>query len=131
MDQIAAGTNNRTILVVEDEKLMLHLLEKVFLQRGYQVMAVSDGEEAMEVYSCHKSKIDIVLLDVGLPKVTGWQVLSKMKQENPDVRVVVASGYLEPVRKAEMSGAGVKDFVSKPYRIDEVVRTVQNVIERK
>lgn len=61
MDQIPARSlsNNRTILVVEDEKLMLHLLEKVFLQHGYQVMAVSDGEEAMEVYSCHKSKIDV------------------------------------------------------------------------
>ena len=132
MDQIPARSlsNNRTILVVEDEKLMLHLLEKVFLQRGYQVMAASDGEEAMEVYSCHKSKIDIVLLDVGLPKMTSWQVFSKMKHENPDVRVVIASGYLEPKRKADMACAGV-NFVNKPYRLDDVVRTIQSVIDRK
>jgi two-component system, cell cycle sensor histidine kinase and response regulator CckA len=75
--------------------------------------------------------IDIVLLDVGLPKMTGWQVFSKMKQEKLDVRVVIASGYLEPKRKADMTRAGVKEFVNKPYRLDDVVSTIQNVIERK
>ena len=133
MDQNPASSlsSNRTILVVEDEKLMLRLLEKVFSQKGYQVFAVSDGEEAIEIYSYHGSKIDIVLLDVGLPRMTGWQVFSKMQQENPDVRVVIASGYLEPKRKADMTCAGVKDFVTKPYRLDDVVRTIENVIERK
>jgi DNA-binding NtrC family response regulator len=132
MDQIPGRSlsNDKTILVVEDEKLMLRLLEKVFSQRGYHVMTVSDGEEAIEVYNCHKLKIDIVLLDVGLPKMTGWEVFLKMKHENPDVRVVIASGYLEPKRKADMTCAGVKDFVNKPYRLDDVVRTIQNVIER-
>ena len=132
MDPIAAGNSayKRTILVVEDERLMLRLLEKVFSREGYQVLAVPDGEEAVEVYHRYKLKIDAVLLDVGLPKMTGWQVLSNLKQENPDVRVVIASGYLEPKRKAEMSTVGVNGFVNKPYRIDELVKTIRNVIEK-
>ena len=132
MDPIAAGNSayKRTILVVEDERLMLRLLEKVFSREGYQVLAVPDGEEAVEVYHRYKLKIDAVLLDVGLPKMTGWQVLSKLKQANPDVRVVIASGYLEPKRKAEMSTAGVKGFVNKPYRIDELVKTIGNVLKK-
>jgi two-component system cell cycle sensor histidine kinase/response regulator CckA len=131
MDHIAARTssNKRTILVVEDEKLMLHLLAKIFLQQGYQVMVASDGEQAIEIYRRWRLKIDIVLLDVGLPKMTGWQVLSKMKQENPEVRVVVATGYLEPEKKVHMSRVGVKDFVTKPYRLDQVIKTIQSVID--
>jgi DNA-binding response OmpR family regulator len=131
MDQIAESNlpNNRTILLVEDEKLMLRLLAKVFLQRGYRVLAVSDGEQAIEVYRRQKLAIDVVLLDVGLPKMTGWQVFAKMKVENEDVRVVIASGYLEPKRKAEMSSAGVRDFVTKPYRLDEVVQRIQSLVE--
>jgi two-component system, cell cycle sensor histidine kinase and response regulator CckA len=121
---------HETILIVEDERLMLRLLEKVLSRHGYQVLVASDGEQAIEVYRCYKLRIDIVLLDVGLPKITGWHVLLKMKEENPNVRVIIASGYLEPKMKAEMSGAGVRYFVNKPYMLDEVVETIQSLIEK-
>src|SRR5678815_5551275 len=88
-----------TILIVEDEQVMLRVVEKVLLQHGYQVLVASDGEEAIEVYRRHKLEIDVVLLDVDLPKLTGWDVLLKMKEENPDVRVVIATGFLEPKMK--------------------------------
>jgi two-component system, cell cycle sensor histidine kinase and response regulator CckA len=118
-----------TILIVEDEQLMLRLLEKVLSQHGYQVLVTSDGEEAIEVYRRHKLGIDVVLLDVGLPKLTGWNVLLKMKEENPGVRVVIATGFLEPKMKTEMFRAGVKHFVVKPYMLDEVVETLQSLID--
>lgn len=124
------GQGHETILIVEDEPRMLRLLEKVLSRHGYEVLAASDGEQAIEVYRCYKPRIGVVLLDVGLPKTTGWQVLLKMKEENPDVRVVIASGYLEPKMKAEMSGAGVRHFVNKPYRLAEVEKTVRSLIEK-
>ena len=107
------------------------LLEEVFSKRGYQVLVASDGEQAIEVYRCYKLRIDVVLLDVGLPKIPGWQVFLKMKEENPAVRVVIASGYLDPKIKADLSGAGVKHFVAKPYVLDDLVETIGDVIERK
>jgi two-component system, cell cycle sensor histidine kinase and response regulator CckA len=118
-----------TILIVEDEQLMLRLVEKVLLQHGYQVLVASDGEAAIEVYRRHKLEIDVVLLDVGLPKLTGWDVLLKMKEQNPDVRVVIATGFLEPKMKIEMSRVTVKHFVDKPYMLDEVVETLQSLID--
>lgn len=118
-----------TILIVEDEQLMLRLVEKVLLQHGYQVLVASDGEEAIEVYRRHKLEIDVVLLDVGLPKLSGWDVLLKMKEENSDVRVVIATGFLEPKMKTEMSRVTVKNFVDKPYMLDEVVETLQSLID--
>jgi two-component system, cell cycle sensor histidine kinase and response regulator CckA len=118
-----------TVLVVEDEQLMLRLLEKFLSQQGYQVMVASDGEEAIEVYCRHKLEIDVVLLDVGLPKLTGWDVLLRMKEENPDVRVVIATGYLAPQMKTEMLRVAVKHFVDKPYVLDELVETLQGLID--
>jgi two-component system cell cycle sensor histidine kinase/response regulator CckA len=108
---------------------MLRLVEKVLLQHGYQVLVASDGEEAIEVYRRHKLEIDVVLLDVDLPKLTGWDVLLKMKEENPDVRVVIATGFLEPKMKTEMFRVTVKHFVDKPYMLDEVVETLQTLID--
>ena len=125
------GQGDATILIVEDEPGMVCLLEEVFSSHGYQVLMASDGEQAIEVYRRYKLRIDVVLLDVGIPKITGWHVFLKIKEENPDVRVVIASGYLDPKMKAEMSGAGVKHFVDKPYTLNELVETVQNLIETK
>ena len=124
------GRRYGTILVVEDEKHMSHLLEKVLSTHGWRVLVASDGEQAIEAYRSQKLAIDVVLLDVGLPKIAGLQVLSKIKAENPGVQIIIASGYLEPKTKTEMSGAGVKHFVNKPYMLDEVVQTIQSLIEK-
>ena len=124
------GTNGRgTILVVEDERNMMKLLYKVLEQHGYKILTASDGETAVETYQHSKKAIDVVLLDLGLPKMTGREVLRHIKNENPDAKVVIASGYLEPGVKSEIDRAGVKYFLSKPYRPDEVVQALQSLIE--
>ena len=120
----------RTVLVVEDERIMLRLLERFLSRQGYQVLLAADGEQAIDGYCRHKTEIDVVLLDVGLPKVSGVDVFRKMKKENPDVRVVVASGYLDARMKTEMYRAGVKDFVDKPYLLPEMLETLRSVTER-
>ena len=92
-------------------------------------MAAMDGEEALEVYNLHKAEIDIVLLDLGLPKVTGMDVIPKLKEQNPAVNIVIATGYLEPELKAELFRAGVKDCIYKPYYVNEVLEKFVTVIE--
>jgi len=117
-----------TVLLVEDEQNMLNILERILLQHGYKVLKASDGEKALEIYRCHDQTIDAVLLDMGLPKKSGRDVLLEIKHDNPDVKIIVASGYLEPELKAEVDRAGVNHFLHKPYMLDEVVKAVQNVI---
>ncbi|HEU4343218.1 MAG TPA: PAS domain S-box protein [Candidatus Binatia bacterium] len=127
--EAAAGPNGHgTILLIEDEQIMLNVLEKVLMQHGYQVLMATDGQMALEIYQHGKDKIDAVLLDINLPKLGGREVLVKMKQVNPDVKLVVASGYLEPELKSYINQAGVHHFIHKPYSPDEVVRTLQGLI---
>ena len=125
-------TANRrgTILVVEDEQLVLRLLKRILSQEGYEVLTAADGEEAIEVFRSHKEEIDGVLLDIGLPKLSGVNVFQKMKEDNPDLRVVIASGYLAPEVKTEMVRAGVKHFFSKPYIFQEIIDAFGSLIER-
>jgi len=120
-----------TLLVVEDERHMLRLMERILSHHGYRVFTAADGEEAVEIYRCHKKEIDVVLLDVGLPRMPGWDVLVKMKAENPDVRVVIASGFLESEMKKRMYSTGVKHFINKPYRLDDMVKTLQSLVGAK
>jgi two-component system, cell cycle sensor histidine kinase and response regulator CckA len=117
-----------TVLIVEDEENMVRLLRDVLEDRRYHVLAALDGAEAIDVYRRHKDKIDVVLLDIGLPKIAGWDVILNMKEENPDVNVLVASGYIEPEFKSRMYAAGVKGFIYKPYLPDDIVQTIQGLI---
>lgn len=128
---IATGSKGRrTVLVVEDERLMLQLLQRILSSSGYDVLTAADGEEAINVYRRHKLGIDMVLLDLGLPKISGVEVFAMMKEANPAVCVVVSSGYLERETKNKMHEAGVIQFVDKPYMIDKVLETL-NVCSRQ
>ena len=118
-----------TILLVEDEKPMLDLLERVLLRQGYQVLTAVDGETALDIYQRNKQSIDVILLDIGLPKMAGRDVLLKIKHENPDMKVVIASGYIDPDLQSEVDEIGVKHFLLKPYTSVEVVKTVQSLME--
>jgi YesN/AraC family two-component response regulator len=91
----------------------------------------SDGEQAIEIYRCHKSWIDAVLLDIRLPKTTGEEVFRRMKEENAAVKVIIASGYLEANLKTGLAFTGVKRFVDKPYVLDELLEVFRKVIENE
>jgi len=120
-----------TVLIVEDEESMLYGLEKKLVNSGYKVLKAFDGELAVRIYERHKESIDVVFLDMGLPKLSGRDVLFKIKQEKQGAKVVVASGYFEEEFKSEFEQAGIKHFLQKPYMLDQVVRTLQREIEDK
>jgi CheY-like chemotaxis protein len=117
-----------TVLLVEDEQPMLSLLQNVLSRQGYHVFAASDGESALEIFRRHKHEIDAVLLDIGLPRVSGWEIFLQMKRENPNVRVVIASGYLEPDLQNNMQSAGISHVVDKPYILDDVIKALEDLI---
>jgi len=121
---------NKTVLLVEDEEMMVLLLRKTFAKHGYNVLVALDGEEALNLFQEHKQKIDVVLLDIGLPKKAGWEVILTMKEENPQVSIVVASGYIDPASKTKMYQAGIRNFVDKPYTPAAVVELLDTVIQQ-
>jgi two-component system cell cycle sensor histidine kinase/response regulator CckA len=83
----------------------------------------------MNVYLRQKQEIDAVLLDIELPKIDGWNLLSKMKAANPDVKVVVTSGFLDSQLELRLLNAGAKRAIEKPYQIEEMANTLQEVID--
>lgn len=122
----ATANGAGTVLLVEDEASMLYLLEKLFLRRGYKVLKATNGQIALEIYQRHKQEIDVVMLDMGLPKVSGRDVLLKIRSENPDVKIIVASGYSEPAMKSQLDHARVK-FLLKPYEPADVFEILQSL----
>jgi signal transduction histidine kinase/CheY-like chemotaxis protein len=127
---VKSANSRGAILIAEDELNMLSLLRRALSRIGYQVITAADGQEVIELYHRHKQQIQVVLLDMGLPKVEGWDVIVQLRRDNPHLSIVVTSGYIDPTLKVKMDGAGIDAMIYKPYAIGQIVETLQNVIER-
>jgi CheY-like chemotaxis protein len=103
------------ILLVEDEEMLLDLLQALLEESGYRVLTAKDGMEAVDIYKSHAEEISIVLSDMGLPKLGGWEAFRRMREVNPNVRCILASGYFDPDLRIEMIKEGAIDFIQKPY----------------
>jgi PAS domain S-box-containing protein len=124
----AATHGSDTILVVEDEAMLLELVTGLLESKGYNVLTAMDGAEAIDLYAKHKDDIGLVLTDLGLPKVDGWDAFQRMKEINPDVKVIFASGYIDNTLRTNLLNAGAKDLVGKPYMADEILNRVASTL---
>jgi len=127
--EAAGGTE--TILIVEDELVLREVLQTLLESKGYHIYSASDGQEAIEVFRKHRTEIAIVLTDIGLPKISGFEEFRKLREINPHVKVLLASGFLEPDMKSELFKAGAKGFIQKPYSPDEILRLIREVLDEK
>ncbi|MEW5806364.1 MAG: response regulator [Acidobacteriota bacterium] len=127
LGEIKGGTEK--LLIVEDEEALRQLLKETFMVLGYEILQATDGFEAIELFREKADLIDLVILDIGLPGMAGDIVAMKLKSIRPHARIVIASGYLEFPRKAELLELGVKEFIQKPYSIMEIASTVRRILD--
>jgi two-component system, cell cycle sensor histidine kinase and response regulator CckA len=118
-----------TILLVEDEIALRELLAMLLEERGYRVLTASDGEEAVEIFRQHSNEVAVVLSDLGLPKLGGWEAFIQMKAINSHVKAILASGYFDPELKQEIIKTGAKQFIQKPYQPPEVLLKIRQLID--
>lgn len=124
---IAGG--DETILVVEDEEMILDILTNILESKGYKVLTARDGYEALQVYFEKKNEIALVISDLGLPKLNGADLLKKLKIINPLIKVIIASGHIETDTQSEMQKYGNIIFIQKPYTGWKVLNQVRTLID--
>lgn len=126
---VSGGTE--TLLLVDDEETLLAITGDIFQQYGYRTRTAGSGEEAIEAYRDHGAEIDLVLMDLGMPGMGGKKCLEILRQMNPSVKVIVASGYGGDDITKNPRQFGAAAFLNKPYRLDILTRTVREVLDRK
>jgi two-component system, cell cycle sensor histidine kinase and response regulator CckA len=120
-----------TLLVVEDEEMLLMSLQMVLVDKGYKVIAAKDGLKALKIYQEKKNDIALVITDLGLPNITGLEVCQKIKKINPNERMILATGFLDPEMKEEFLKVGIQYFLYKPYDLTKVLKVVREVLDKK
>jgi PAS domain S-box-containing protein len=116
--------NGQVVLFVEDEIRQLELMRTSLEKAGYRVLVAMDGIEAVETFFRHKDEISVVILDLGLPKLNGWEALQKMRKADPTLKPILASGYISHEMESAMANGELSALVMKPYRPNEILEKV-------
>ncbi len=122
---------NETILVVDDDEDILELIERHLSNKGYEVVTAYDGEQALPLLE--KVKFDLVITDLKMPKIDGMEVLSRVKEKDPNIEVVILTGHgtMDTVIEALRDG-GAFDYLQKPlYNIKQLSFVTRKALERK
>ncbi len=118
-----------TILVVEDEPALCELLAGILTSKGYRVVTAADGAEGVAVFSTRRAEIQLVITDLGLPKLSGAEVIRQLREIDPRVPIIVASGFIEPDVRTDILRIGAKEFIQKPYAHREILKKIRGVLE--
>ena len=123
----AFGTE--TVLLVDDEDLVSDLGVRILTKHGYTVLKAANGREALDVFEKESSQISLVILDLIMPEMGGTECLKELLKIDPQVKVLVASGYSGDASVKDTIQLGAKGFVSKPFRVNELLREVREVLD--
>ncbi len=126
-EDVLFGTE--TILVVDDEQAVLAETRDLLTSLGYRVYAAGSGQEALATYMEMKSKIDLVVLDMILPGISGAETFKRLRVINPDVKVLLASGYSIDGQAQEILDRDCNGFIQKPFRLKDLSRRVRDALD--
>lgn len=126
---VEAASGENTILIVEDEESLRILLAERLMESGYTVLQAGDGLEAIEIFEQNEKSLSAVILDIGLPKLGGYETFLKMRDRKPNIPIIIASGYNDPDAKLAIETAGAQLFIQKPYKFSHILKVVGEVIE--
>jgi len=126
---ILRGTE--TVLFVDDEAMIIEVTEELFKELGYKVLIARGGKEAIEIYEENKERIDIVILDMIMPDMSGGVTYDRMKEIDPDIKVLLSSGYSINGQATEILDRGCNGFIQKPFKMKELSQKLREILDEK
>ena len=118
-----------TILFAEDEAQQLSLMQNFLQGKGYRILPAKDGAEAVEIFQCKKDEIGLVILDLGLPKLNGWEAFRKIKEIDPAVKAIFATGFMTPQIESQLALEEASTVIMKPYQLHEILEKISSVFK--
>ncbi|TAH52260.1 MAG: response regulator [Chloroflexota bacterium] len=127
--EILKQKGNGTVLVIDDEEVVRNVTKRMLSRLGYTPLVAEDGPVGLAVYEKHKDQIVCILLDMTMPRMSGEETLVHLKKVNPDVRVLLMSGYSEQEASNRFNGKGVGAFMQKPYTPQDLQEKLDEILE--
>lgn len=133
IDEKLAGEilkGSETVLVVDDEDMIIAIYQNILKIMGCKVLSAGGGKEAIQIYKENREKIDMVILDMIMPEMGGRDVYDKLKEINPDVKVLLSTGYSLQNQVTEILEQGFVGFIQKPFNIRELSHKIREILDK-
>jgi PAS domain S-box-containing protein len=128
-EKLLKGTE--TVLLVDDEEIILDIGRDLLKAMGCKTLTARGGHEAIELYQKNQDEIDIVILDMIMPNMSGGEVYDRMKEINPDIKVLLSSGYSINDQATDILSRGCNGFIQKPFTINELSAAIRQILDKK
>jgi CheY-like chemotaxis protein len=115
-----------TVLLVDDEVTVRDIGVELLTEVGFSVITADDGKQALELYKATPG-IVFVILDLTMPNMDGEQCYRELRKLNPDVKVIMSSGYNQQEVTQKFAGKGLAGFIQKPYRLAVLIEAIKNI----
>ncbi|MBA7651137.1 Sensor kinase CckA [subsurface metagenome] len=119
------------VLLVDDEDVIVDVSRELLQTLGYEVYVARNGREAIDTYKANKDKIDIVILDMVMPDMGGGEAYDIMKDIDPNIKVLLSSGYSIDGQAAEILDRGCNGFIQKPFNITQLSQKLREILEKQ
>ncbi|MBF0497691.1 MAG: PAS domain S-box protein [Deltaproteobacteria bacterium] len=120
---------DETILLVDDEAAISNLVTQLLVTHGYSVLTAANGFEALQVYKQNVDQIALIILDLNMPEMDGRACLEQLRQMDPEVKVIIYSGFSSESVKESAIAAGAKTFLTKPFNVVKMLTVIREVLE--
>lgn len=124
-------TGEETILLVDDETMIIDVAQELLAGMGYRVLIAEDGAEALEIYKQNRDRIDLVVIDMVMPGMTGGETFDRLKKIDPRVKTILSSGYSIDGEATEILNRGCLGFIQKPFSMNALSRKLREVLDRE
>ncbi len=128
MEQGGAAGTPKTLLVVDDEDMLVELLNRMLSRQGYQVVSAHSATEALSLYEERKQDIDLVITDLVMPGMDGRQLAEELLRRDPATRILVSTGFSAQTDIAALLEQGIRGVVMKPYQSDQLLGKVSEAL---
>lgn len=126
--ETTAKKTKSIILLVDDESVIREAFGVLIEGKGYEVLTAVDGKDALEVFRQEKDNIDLVVLDIIMPNLSGPATFDELLKIKPDVKVLISTGYNSEYDIQEMLDKGARSYILKPYRIDALIDKISEIL---
>ncbi|MCK5164381.1 MAG: response regulator [Desulfobacula sp.] len=120
---------NESVLLVDDEERILTVGREICKALGYSVITAASGKEGLKIYKERKDKINLVILDMIMPEMNGLETFLKLKKLNPNIKVLLSTGYSIDEKAQEMLRQGCKGYILKPYSVIDFSHKLREILE--
>ena len=122
-------TGSETLLLVDDEPILLELGKEILALNGYTVITALSGEEALQAQVTSKEPIPLAILDLAMPGINGLETLRRLRDRNPAIKAILSSGFHPSPKMESLLASEVDAFINKPYEIDALAREVRRLLD--